>query len=193
MTATTGAQWPQWQAVSANFRGTRELDGARVTPRVDLATLYEQHHLGLIRLARLLVDDLPSAEDAVHDAFLGMHRNLDSIRDADAALAYVRRAVVNQSRSQLRRRRTVREHLKVAEPEVTPPADDDVLLAEEHREVLGALDRLPPRQREVLVLRYWSDLSEAQIADALGISKGTVKSQASRAVAALGEAMGVQR
>ena len=100
-------------------------------------------------------------------------------------VGYLRQAVVNQSRSMLRRRRTVREHLKVAEPEVAPPADTDVMLSEEHQEVLRAVDQLPPRQREVLVLRYWSDMSEAEIADALGISKGTVKSQASRAMATL--------
>ncbi|WP_460468557.1 RNA polymerase sigma factor [Calidifontibacter terrae] len=152
---------------------------------VDLADLYRAHRGSLIRMARLLVDTPEAAEDAVHDAFLGTARNLGSLRDPDAALGYIRRAVVNQCRSQLRRRRTVRAHLRVAEPEIAPPADDAVLLAEEHSGVLAALDTLPPRQREVLVLRYWSDLSEAQIADALGISRGTVKSQASRAIAAL--------
>ncbi len=159
------------------------------TPTVDLAALYRDHRGSLIRMARLLVDTPEAAEDAVHDAFLGTARNLGSLRDPEAALGYIRRAVVNRSRSQLRRRRTARAHLRVAEPQVAPPADDAVLLAEEHREVLAALDTLPPRQREVLVLRYWSDLSEAQIADALGISRGTVKSQASRAIAALGERM----
>ena len=67
------------------------------------------------------------------------------------------------------------------------------MLAEEHREVLAALKQLPNRQREVLVLRYWSDLSEAQIADALGISRGTVKSTASRALAALEKIMEASR
>lgn len=152
---------------------------------VDLAELYRTHHLQMVRLARLLVDDLASAEDVVQEAFLGMHRNRASLRDSGAAVGYLRQAVVNQSRSMLRRRRTVRAHLKVAEPEIAPPADTDVLLAEEHREVLRAVDQLPPRQREVLVLRYWSELSEAEIADSLGISRGTVKSQASRAMAAL--------
>ena len=152
---------------------------------VDLAELYRTHHLQMVRLARLLVDDLASAEDVVQDAFLGMHRNRAALRDSGAAVGYLRQAVVNQSRSMLRRRRTVRAHLKVAEPEIAPPADSDVLLAEEHQQVLRAVDQLPPRQREVLVLRYWSELSEAEIATALGISKGTVKSQASRAMAAL--------
>lgn len=156
---------------------------------VDLAELYRTHHLQMVRLARLLVDDTASAEDVVQEAFLGMHRNRAALRDSRAAVGYLRQAVVNQSRSMLRRRRTVRAHLKVAEPEIAPPADTDVILAEEHQEVLRAVDQLPARQREVLVLRYWSDMSEAEIADALGISKGTVKSQASRAMATLGKIM----
>lgn len=156
---------------------------------VDLAELYRTHHLQMVRLARLLVDDTASAEDVVQEAFLGMHRNRAALRDSRAAVGYLRQAVVNQSRSMLRRRRTVRAHLKVAEPEIAPPADTDVILAEEHQEVLRAVDQLPVRQREVLVLRYWSDMSEAEIADALGISKGTVKSQASRAMATLTKIM----
>lgn len=177
--------------------GGRIRDGGSAVPRVgmtagesvDLAELYRTHHLQMVRLARLLVDDLASAEDVVQEAFLGMHRNRAALRDSGAAAGYLRQAVVNQSRSMLRRRRTVRAHLKVAEPETAPPADSDLLLAEEHRQVLRAVDRLPPRQREVLVLRYWSELSEAEIATALGISKGTVKSQASRAMAALARIM----
>ncbi|GGB25758.1 RNA polymerase sigma24 factor [Flexivirga endophytica] len=158
-------------------------------PPVDLAELYRTHHLQMVRLARLLVDDTASAEDVVQEAFLGMHRNRGALRDSRAAVGYLRQAVVNQSRSMLRRRRTVRAHLKVAEPEIAPPADSEVILAEEHQEVLRAVDQLPPRQREVLVLRYWSEMSEAEIADALGISKGTVKSQASRAMATLAKIM----
>ena len=166
-----------------------DLEPMTAEDSVDLAELYRTHHLQMVRLARLLVDDTASAEDVVQEAFLGMHRNRRALRDSRAAVGYLRQAVVNQSRSMLRRRRTVRAHLKVAEPELAPPADTDVILAEEHQEVLRAVDQLPPRQREVLVLRYWSDMSEAEIADALGISKGTVKSQASRAMATLTKIM----
>lgn len=166
-----------------------DLEPMTADDSVDLAELYRTHHLQMVRLARLLVDDTASAEDVVQEAFLGMHRNRAALRDSRAAVGYLRQAVVNQSRSMLRRRRTVRAHLKVAEPEIAPPADADVILAEEHREVLRAVDQLPTRQREVLVLRYWSDMSEAEIADALGISKGTVKSQASRAMATLNKIM----
>ncbi|YAL83579.1 SigE family RNA polymerase sigma factor [Dermacoccaceae bacterium W4C1] len=162
--------------------GQREI---AVAAEVDLAQLYATHHLSMVRLARFLVDDLATAEDVVQDAFLGLHRNQSGLRDPAAAAGYIRRAVVNQARSTLRRRRTARAHLKVAEPEIAPPADTDVILAEEHNEVLEAVRRLPQRQREVLVLRYWSGLSEAEIADAMGVSTGTVKSQASRAIKTL--------
>lgn len=156
-----------------------------VPQELDLADLYAAHHLSMVRLARLLVDDLATAEDVVQDAFLGLHRNQGSIRDPGAAAGYIRRAVINQARSTLRRRRTVRAHLKVAEPEVGPAADAELIVSEEHREVLQAVRRLPERQREVLVLRFWSGMSEAEIASAMGVSKGTVKSQASRAMKTL--------
>lgn len=152
---------------------------------VDLAALYAAHHLSMVRLARLLVDDTASAEDVVQDAFLGLHRRQTQLRDPGAAVGYIRQAVVNQARSQLRRRRTVRAHLRVAEPEIGPAADADLMLSEEHREVLAAVNKLPERQREVLILRFWSGLSEAEIADSMGVSKGTVKSQASRAMRTL--------
>ena len=99
-------------------------------------------------------------------------------------MAYLRRAVVNRARSALRRRRTARAYTPPEEASRAGP-DDLAVLSEEHREVCAALQTLPTRQREVLVLRYWSNLSEIQIADVLGISQGTVKSTASRALAAL--------
>ena len=165
------------------------------TARADLdeaVALYGAHRLSLVRLAVLLVDDLQSAEDVVQDAFagfLGRHRALD---DPDRALAYLRTSVVNRARSALRRRRTARAYVVPHEVEPEGPSGRAVL-AEEHREVLGALKRLPDRQREVLVLRYWSELSEAQIAEALGVSRGTVKSTASRALAALEKIMEASR
>lgn len=161
--------------------------------KLDLAALYAQHRLGLVRMAVLLVDDIASAEDVVHDSFLSLHRNAANLRDPDAALGYLRTSVVNGCRSLLRRRGTVRAHMKAADPEVGPPADLEVLVADEHREVLEAVRRLPERQQEVMVLRYWSNLSEAAIAEALGISRGAVKSHASRAMHTLGQLLGGQR
>jgi RNA polymerase sigma-70 factor (sigma-E family) len=146
-----------------------------------LGDLYVAHRLTLVRLAMLLVDDRASAEDVVQDAFAGLAAKRGGLRDPDAALAYLRRSVVNRSRSALRRRRTARGYAPPRSVEAARP-DERAVLAEEHREILAALDRLAARQREVLVLRYWSGLSEAEIADALGISRGSVKSTASRAL-----------
>jgi RNA polymerase sigma-70 factor (sigma-E family) len=152
---------------------------------VDLQLLYRAHWRYLVRLAVLLVDDVSSAEDVVQDAFVALHRKAERLRDPDAALGYLRTSVLNLSRSVIRRRQVARKHLKVAEPEATAGADHDVLLRDEHRAALAAVRSLPPRQSEVLVLRYWAGLSEREIADALGISTGSVKSAASRGMATL--------
>jgi RNA polymerase sigma-70 factor (sigma-E family) len=157
---------------------------------VDLHALYTAHWRYLVRLAVLLVDDVSSAEDVVQDAFVALHRRSGQLRDPDAALAYLRASVVNLSRSVLRRRQVARRHLKVAEPEATAPADHDVLVRDEHRAALAAVRALPRHQREVLVLRYWSGLSEREIARTLGISPGSVKSAASRGMATLQRVLG---
>ena len=151
---------------------------------VDITELYAAHRLSLVRLAILLVDDFASAEDVVQDAFANMARKQVTLDDPSKALAYVRMAVVNGARSALRRRRTARAYVPPQDSPVGSP-EESAVLAEEHREVLDALQRLAPRQREVLVLRYWSGLSEAEIAAAMSISPGTVKSTASRAMSAL--------
>ncbi|WBB63913.1 sigma-70 family RNA polymerase sigma factor [Streptomyces sp. WMMC500] len=167
------------------------LPSADGNPGID--ALYYHRRLELVRLALLLVDDLPTAEDVVQDAFAALFRKHGTrLRGLDDPEAYLRTSVVNRARSVLRRRRTARAYTPERERHV-PPADEHVLLDEEHREVLAALRRLTRRQREVLVLRYWSHLTEAQIADALGLSRGTVKSTASRALDALGRQLGVSR
>jgi RNA polymerase sigma-70 factor (sigma-E family) len=173
-------------AVAPSARaGARSADrsaSARLPGRSDIDALYQHRRLDLVRLAVLLVDDVPTAEDVVQDAFAALYRRhggrLDGVEDPEA---YIRRSVVNGARSVLRRRRTARAHVP-ERAEHVPPADESVLLREEHREVLAAFTRLTRRQREVLALRYWSNLTEAQIADALGLSRGTVKSTASRAL-----------
>ncbi|MEU1621462.1 SigE family RNA polymerase sigma factor [Streptomyces sp. NPDC005722] len=150
-----------------------------------LADLYRTRRVDMVRLAAFLVRDRHTAEDVVQDAFAAVCRRhgeqLDNLQDAQA---YLHTTVVNAARSVLRRRRTARAYIP---PYQGPgaPVDELLLLAEEHKEVLDALARLTERQREVLVLRYWSDLSEAQIAESLGVSRGTVKSTASRALATL--------
>jgi RNA polymerase sigma-70 factor (sigma-E family) len=146
--------------------------------------LYAVHYRPLVRLSVLLVGDVESAEEVVQDAFVAMHGRWRSLREPDKALAYLRQSVVNRSRSVLRHRRVQSRYT----PPVVPDragADEDALAAERRDRVLDALRALPDRQREVLALRYYLDLSEADIAEALGISRGAVKSHASRGVAAL--------
>lgn len=150
----------------------------------DVSSLYAAHRLALVRLAVLLVDDLPTAEDVVQDAFAELSRRWSRIEDPGAAFGYLRTSVVNRSRSALRRRRTARSYVAPAAVD-EPAADERVVLAEEHAQLLAAVRRLAPRQREVLVLRYWSGLSEAEIAETCGISRGSVKSTASRALRVL--------
>lgn len=160
--------------------------------RSQLVELYHSHRLRLTRLAVLLVDDMSTAEDVVQDVFVELHRRWDSLTDIDNAAGYLRVAVVNRARSALRRRKTARDYV----PPISREHDDaseSVVLADEHREVLDALNKLPRRQREVLVLRYWSELTEAEIAESLGISKGTVKSTASRALDALEKVLEAKR
>ena len=149
-----------------------------------LVALYREHHRDLVRLATLLVDDQGSAEEAVQDAFVSMaRRGGDGIDDPGA---YLRTAVLNNARSALRRRRVRRRALRSVDgPASGPGADHAVLVDEDARLVLAALGQLSGRQREVLVLRYWADLSEAEIAAALGISAGSVKTHAHRGTAAL--------
>jgi len=154
-----------------------------------LVALYRVHRLPLLRLAVLLTDDRSVAEDVVQDAFVALQRRWSAV-DPAAAAGYLRTSVVNGARSVHRRRLVARRYAWVGDLGEGPPADLAALLADEHREVVEALRRLPRRQREVLVLRYWSELSEAEIAEALGVARGTVKSSASRGLAALNEQLG---
>ena len=152
-----------------------------------LEELYAGHYTALVRLAVLLLRDQGLAEDVVQDSFVAVHGRWDRIDEAKAP-AYLRQTVVNRSRSALRRRTVAIRH----QPEPLPPAagaDDAVLRTERRTAVLDALAALPARQREVLALRYYLDLSEAEIAGTLGISRGAVKSHASRGAAALRAAL----
>lgn len=152
-------------------------------PKQAVSALFVAHHRRLVGLAYLLVEDLETAEDVVQDAFTALYRRWTWIRDPTAALAYLQTSVANGARSTLRRkyRRRVpfeREH-DVASAETTAVAHD------EQRRIEQAVMRLPERQRQVLVLRYYLDQSEAEIASTLSISRGSVKQHASRALAAL--------
>jgi RNA polymerase sigma-70 factor (sigma-E family) len=170
------------------------LDHAEQPPAapITIDELYRTHRMQMVRLAILLVDDISSAEDVVQEAFTGLYRNWGGLRDRNAAIGYLRTAVVNGSRSMLRRRRTARAYVP-PDPGTARSAESLAMLSTEHQAVVSALADLAPRQREVLVLRYYGGLSEAEIAEATGLSKGTVKSTASRAVAKLGDIMRTTR
>jgi RNA polymerase sigma-70 factor (sigma-E family) len=170
--------------------------GAGVDPAAvgTIATLFRDHHGELVRLALLMVGDLPTAEDVVQDVYTSLHQRWSQVAAADSPLPYVRAAVLNGCRSVLRRRGIARRagvlHRASQPDDALASAESEVILSEDRREVLAALARLPRRRREVLVLRYYLGLSEAEIAAVLGISSGTVKSTAARALAALARDLG---
>ena len=150
---------------------------------VDVPELFRLHYLGLVRLAMRLVDDQDSAEDVVQDVFAALARRPGSIDDP---LAYLRGAVVNRSRSALRRRRVTRLVLAGRRPdEPAEPADASSIRTAERERMLQAIGALPRRQREVIVLRYYEDLAVAEIARALQVSPGAVSSALDRALKTL--------
>jgi RNA polymerase sigma-70 factor (sigma-E family) len=146
--------------------------------------LYQAHALALVRVAKLLLRDQPSAEDVVQDAFLSLYQALPRLKDHDQILPYLRAAVINRSRSVLRARRRAVLRKVQHEPPMSS-AEAAAMVSEDRRAVLAAVARLPRRAREVLVLRYYLDLADQEIAAALGVSRGTVSSTASRAMAAI--------
>jgi RNA polymerase sigma-70 factor (sigma-E family) len=147
--------------------------------------LFRAHAVTLVRVAMLLLGDQSSAEDVVQDAFFGLYRSLPKLRDRNKALPYLRASVINGSRSVLRaRKRAVRQGVH-HEPPVWS-AESAAMAGEDRKALLAAVARLPRRAREVLALRYYLDLADHEIAAALGVSRATVSSTASRALAALG-------
>ena len=165
--------------------------GAEVDADEGIERLYLEHWDRLVRLSVLLVRDQGAAEEIVQDAFVAVHQRWDRLNDPERALAYLRQAIVNRSRSALRHRAVVQRYLaRQALPDPAPSSDEPVLGDARRQLVLDALRQLPRRQREVLALRYYLDMSEAQIAETLGISKGAVKSHASRGAAALRPILG---
>jgi RNA polymerase sigma-70 factor (sigma-E family) len=147
-----------------------------------VTAIYGDHYRYLVRLASLLVQDLTTAEEVVQDSFVAMHTVWRRRPDSDKALAYLRRSVVNRSRS-VPRHRTGTE--RDASPPGMPGAEPGAPSSLEHAAVVGALRSLPAQQREALVLRYYGDLPEAQVAAAMGVSKGAVKRHLATATAAL--------
>jgi RNA polymerase sigma-70 factor (sigma-E family) len=149
-----------------------------------VAGVYRVHAVGLIRLAYLMLGDRAAAEDVVQDAFYGLYRRWDQLKDPAGALAYVRSSVLNGCRTALRRR-ALGHRVTMYQPP-SGSAEAAVLSREERQQVLAAVRRLPDRQREALVLRFYLDLPDPEIARIMGIRPGTVRSATHRALKALG-------
>ncbi|MFC0038027.1 RNA polymerase sigma factor [Actinomadura rayongensis] len=158
-------------------------------PPSALTELYRDHRVEFVRIGMLLVGDRATAEDVLHDVFLRMQLRPPHLADDTKLLAYARAAILNGCRMALRRRRLIR---RLSEPHRPPvwSAESAVILDEDRRTVLRALHRLPRRQREALVLRYYLELSDQESAEAMGVKAGTVRSTVARALAALGRELG---
>jgi RNA polymerase sigma-70 factor (sigma-E family) len=180
------------QTVTAGGRAWSAAEVPGGTPAIEadwdadraMTRLYSLHYRSLVGLAAMLVDDVATAEEVVQDSFVALHGAWRRLADDGRALSYLRRSVVNRCRSALRHRMAVDKAGPAIAPgiggaapgQVTPPGQSAVLLA---------LRALPPRQREVVVLRYYANLSEAQIATTMGISTAAVKSHVARAMSRL--------
>ena len=165
------------------------MDGIRPLERPqvdDVTTVYLANYQQLVRIAAFMLTEPTAAEDVVQDAYLKVTAGVHRIHDSAKVLAYLRQAVVNGARSRLRRRVVALRHAPPPPPDA-PGADEDAYTALQQRAVVRALQTLSRRQREVLVLRYYADLTEQQTADTLGISVGSVKAYASRGIDALGD------
>lgn len=167
--------------------GPRRDAAARAAADDGVSSLYAVHWQPMVRLAWLFVHDDLLAEEIAQDAFVALHRRWGDVQEGRGA-AYLRQSVVNGARSALRHSKVEQRyldsttrggHLRVAS------AEESALASVGSADLFARLQRLPARQREVLVLRYYLDLSEAQIADALGIAPGSVKAHAHRGLAAL--------
>jgi RNA polymerase sigma-70 factor (sigma-E family) len=146
--------------------------------------LYSAHYLPLVRLAALLIRDVAAAEEVVQGSFVALHRGWGRVCDRDTALFYLRRSVVKRSRSVLRHRVAGDRHASGPPAEVASAEHGGTVLLERSA-VVAALRALPPRQREALVMRYYGDMSEAQIASVMGVSRGSVKTHTASAMGTL--------
>lgn len=146
--------------------------------------LFADEATNLVRLARFFVDDRTAAEDLVQEAFIRLSRSMHRIHDEDKIKPYLRSIVLNLARDHNRRGLMSLRHRPPADPD-PPGIDDQAVLDDDRRLVIAALRELAPGQRNVLVLRYYMELSVAETADTLGISANTVKTQQRRGLAAL--------
>ncbi|GLY15577.1 SigE family RNA polymerase sigma factor [Kineosporia rhizophila] len=146
--------------------------------------LFDRYQLRMLRVATVLVGDPVLAEDVVQDAFLAVHGSWERIRNKDEAVGYLHRSVINTARSRLRRRSVV-QRLAGLRQHDQMSAEDAALKAQLPGPLTAAIAALPRREREVVLLRHYLDLSEKETADALGLRSGSVKGYASRGLAKL--------
>lgn len=150
----------------------------------DVLALYREHHDGLLRLAVLVAPEDGMAEDIVQEAFVRLYRSWGGIVDTTKVAAYLRSTVINLARGRGRRISVALRKRPAASPDAAS-AEEGALRNDRHREVVRALRQLPDRQRACLVLRFYEDLTETQIAEVLGISVGSVRTHMHRGRAAL--------
>ena len=153
-----------------------------------LPDLYHEHYRSLVRLASFSVDDRETAEEVVQDAFVKLVAG-DYRIEAGKEIGYLRSMVLNGARSALRKRQVRRAHTPDA-PGLVAAAEEAGVASTEHDQMIAALRQLPDKQASVLVLRYYLDLSEAEIAETLDIARGSVKSHAHRGLKRLGDLLG---
>ena len=176
--------WLHGQTAAGAGTGTAAPAKREMTADEAVTQLYLSHYRPLVRLAVLLVRDEPTAEEVVQECFIAMHDGWHRLRDEDKALSYLKQAVVNRSKSVLRHRSVVDRNAPKPAPDM-PSAEQGAISRLERSAVITALRGLPDRQRQALVLRYYADMSEAQIAEMMGISKGAVKSHTARGMSSL--------
>jgi RNA polymerase sigma-70 factor (sigma-E family) len=168
--------------------GTAVLGLIPLDPRSDadqaIAAMYSTEYRSLVRISVVLVGDVGTAEEVVQECFIAMYAAWRRLKNVDKAVNYLRRSVVNRSRSVLRRRIVAEKHVPKHEPDM-PSAEQGAIAQLERTAVIAALRSLPVRQREAIMLRYYLDLSEEEVASAMRISRGAVKSHTARAKAAL--------
>jgi RNA polymerase sigma-70 factor (sigma-E family) len=174
------------RAVAVVSTGLESTPAAAWTADEAVTRLFATQYRPLVRLATLLLHDPGQAEEVTQDAFVALHERWGRLRDPERAVAYLRQCVTNGARSALRHRGVVDRFLRRApEPLTMPSAEAGALAAQSHADLVAVVRTLPTRQREALVMRYYLDLSEAQTAEAMGVSPGAVKTHTARALAAL--------
>jgi len=179
-----------WGGRAVAFMPAGDLTASAWTADEAVTRLFASQYRPLVRLAALLLHDSSAAEEIAQDAFVALHERWGRLREPEKAVAYLRQTVVNRARSALRHRVVVDRFLRrQSEPMSVPSAESGALVNETNAEVLAAVRRLPARQQEALVLRYYADLSEAQTAEVMGVSQGAVNSHTARALAALRRTM----